>query len=519
MSKSIFAFFMIFCGMLLAGIGTFLKLEEETYTVTFINEEEQKIVEVKKGQMVSEVKIEDEHFLGWYEKDSDLKFDFNTPITNDISVIAKYEERFTIKFDTNGGNEIKEVYVYKNEKLKEPIIPVKDNNIFVEWQLNGIKYDFDTNVTSDFTLTAVWQEVKDSCVVTFDTKGGNVMSPILVEKNDKITQPINPTKNGYEFVEWQLDGQKYDFNTSITSDITLTAIWKEKKQLQVTFENNGVLISSQKVYEGEKITNIPNLPSKTGYEFVEWQLNGQKYNFDSKVTTDITLKAVWKKIEEFLVTFKADGTVVDSKVVYSGDKLGTLPKAPSKDGYTFKGWYSGSIQYTDTTIIKNNTTLTAVYTSNNEIKLNSIINKIKTTKVYLDSGSQDITSQFKEDGCSIDVINFPSQIERGISNSNLTVKYKVVCGNETKEEEINVIVKASPYKYSKVANSNMLNFDVTIEGGNWNYDAKLFLGNEGSFNVISRKAIVENAKIEDNPTFKMRFNNDNTTIYIVPFKG
>ena len=49
-----------------------------------------------------------------------------------------------------------------------------------------------------------------------------------VYDGDKATKPSNPTKDDYEFVEWQLNGSKYDFNKAVTGDITLTAKWNEK---------------------------------------------------------------------------------------------------------------------------------------------------------------------------------------------------------------------------------------------------------------------------------------------------
>ena len=39
-------------------------------------------------------------------------------------------------------------------------------------------------------------------------------------------------------------------------------------------------------------------PTKKGFTIVEWQLDGKKYEFSTKVTKDITLVAVWKKKEE-----------------------------------------------------------------------------------------------------------------------------------------------------------------------------------------------------------------------------
>ncbi len=66
--------------------------------------------------------------------------------------------------------------------------------------------------------------------VTFDTDGGSKIDSVNVKKNEKVSIPDNPTKEGYTFVEWQLDGKKYDFNSLVTGDITLIAKWEQNKK-------------------------------------------------------------------------------------------------------------------------------------------------------------------------------------------------------------------------------------------------------------------------------------------------
>ncbi len=48
-----------------------------------------------------------------------------------------------------------------------------------------------------------------------------------VESGKKVAKPKNPTRSGYKFKGWFADGatKAFDFNTSITKDITLTAKW------------------------------------------------------------------------------------------------------------------------------------------------------------------------------------------------------------------------------------------------------------------------------------------------------
>ena len=65
--------------------------------------------------------------------------------------------------------------------------------------------------------------------ITFDTDGGSSIDSIVVANNDTLEEPASPTKEGYTFLYWELDGEEYDFTTKVTSDITLTAIWEENK--------------------------------------------------------------------------------------------------------------------------------------------------------------------------------------------------------------------------------------------------------------------------------------------------
>ena len=66
-------------------------------------------------------------------------------------------------------------------------------------------------------------------VVKFVTDGGSEIGEELIKENEKVVKPMNPKKNGYIFVEWQLNGKKYDFNSLVSNDITLKAVWKKEE--------------------------------------------------------------------------------------------------------------------------------------------------------------------------------------------------------------------------------------------------------------------------------------------------
>ena len=149
------------------------------------------------------------------------------------------------------------------------------------------------------TWWKVFSKIVECYVVTFDAKGVTPTPDAqMVAKDSAAAEPKAPTKDGYTFVEWQLDGAKYDFSTPVTKDITLVAVWKENTYT-VNFDAKGgtPAPNAQTVKEGKAAT-APTVPTKEGYTFVEWQLDGAKYDFSTPVTKDITLVAVWKKNEE-----------------------------------------------------------------------------------------------------------------------------------------------------------------------------------------------------------------------------
>jgi len=138
--------------------------------------------------------------------------------------------------------------------------------------------------------------------VEFDSSGGSSVVTQEVKKNETVTKPTDPTRNGYEFDGWYLDDELFDFATPITKNIKLVAKWSQttinpvdEDQVVVTFDSNGgSTVSSITLDKDGKIT-APTNPTRSGYKFVSWQLDGKDYDFDSKVEKSITLVAKWEK--------------------------------------------------------------------------------------------------------------------------------------------------------------------------------------------------------------------------------
>ena len=66
--------------------------------------------------------------------------------------------KYTIIFDSDGGTEIENQYVFLGDKIEEPEQPEKDGFNFLYWQYNSEPWSFATgSVSSDMTLLAIWE--------------------------------------------------------------------------------------------------------------------------------------------------------------------------------------------------------------------------------------------------------------------------------------------------------------------------------------------------------------------------
>ena len=120
-----------------------------------------------------------------------------------------------------------------NDEVRLEIVPDTD---YILSSLNVDEQDVTGEVDSegvytfvmpeyDVTVTATFTQA--FCTVTFDTDGGSLVAAQTVNYGEKAVKPDDPTREGYTFGGWQLDGADYDFDTPVTADITLVAVWEE----------------------------------------------------------------------------------------------------------------------------------------------------------------------------------------------------------------------------------------------------------------------------------------------------
>ena len=306
--------------------------------------------------------------------------------------------QYTITFDTDGGSEVASITQDYGTAITKPANPTKEGYTFTGWDMEIPK----TMPAGDMTIKAKWKI--NRYTITFDTDGGSEIAPITQDYGTEITAPANPTKTGYTFDGWDAEIP----TTMPANNLTITAKWKINKYT-VTFKDGDKVVKSAEMNYGSAIA-APKDPDKEGYTFKGWQgytdnmtlpahdvtftaqwtinqytltfKNGETvyktitqdygtaiakptdptktgYTFggwDKTIPTtmpagDMTIKAKWTA-NQYTVTFDSDGgSACDSVSVTYDRPYGTLPK-PTKEGYTFTGWYDNNTLIYDTTLYR-----------------------------------------------------------------------------------------------------------------------------------------------------------------------
>ena len=160
-----------------------------------------------------------------------------------------------------------------------------------------------------------------------------------------LVSPDKPSRYGYDFIGWQdwYSDQLVDIDTQ-TMDNTLGrkfyAKWK-KTLFSVRFYINDELVSEKTVKPGALIT-APEVEPIEGYSIKQWYavpdsvLTVVYYLPFRMVDCDVNCYAVLKP-NTYTSEFYVDGKLFTTVENVFGESF-IVPRSPSKDGYSFKGW-------------------------------------------------------------------------------------------------------------------------------------------------------------------------------------
>ena len=237
----------------------------------------------------------------------------------DFTDIRPIEYPILVKFVDWDNTVLSSVFVAKNTSATPPEDPIRDGYTFTGWDL-----DF-TNVTSDLTITALYEPI-EYFTVRFIDFDGTILSEQSITKGLPATPPTNPTREGYTFIGWDKEF------TSITENVDINAVYQINTYLVRFFDWDGQLLKQQNVEYKSAATPPTYIPVREGYTFNGWDLDY------SSITAPLDITALYL-LNYFVHFIDWDGASIDKQEIPEGYAAET-PADPVRDGYNFVGWSS-----------------------------------------------------------------------------------------------------------------------------------------------------------------------------------
>lgn len=308
---------------------------------------------------------------------------YNTQVNNssyctDIVVYLRAQAAQTeATFDVNGGlsgnTSIKQIFGQPYNLPSDPTPP--NGATFLGWMLNGVIVTkssiYDEYTTG--TLNFVAQYSSAQSTVTFLPENGDSYLTFAVNNNEVIPMPSTiPTKVGYIFKGWYLNNIKLEEGTIFTGGSSLVYIAQyDVIKINIIYHNNvihsqvdeaddilvtktadyGSIIPGPTTEEGSTL----NPPTKRGYVFSGWSLDGSKLINSSNRITDVSQKLVDGVVSYYIdlypvyknnnykITYAFNvENILNSATDVIFNEIVNAEQAPTRIGYYFDGWYTTS---------------------------------------------------------------------------------------------------------------------------------------------------------------------------------
>ena len=328
--------------------------------------------------------------------------------TDNIITYEYTRNTYTLTINPQGGTTSTEL----NQELKygastQIVSPTKRGYNFTGWtKTSGTLQDTTfTMGASNATLTANYQA--KTITIYFDANQGSVTQSSKTVTYDSTYGTLpTPTREGYTFDGWYVNGEKITSNTTVNIENTTSAVahWSKGTYVLSVNPNGGTYNSSSQItttsMDFEEEVTISD-PTREGYTFNGWTLEGTSatYNSSTKVfkmgSSNATLTAKWT-INKYKLTIEGTN-VCDGEFNLDYQETKTLCE-PENEGHTFAGWEDEDslIQNNVVTMKAKNSVIRAKWTVNtyNYIVYHNKMNLDGTTYTRVDADTYNGTGEF-----------------------------------------------------------------------------------------------------------------------------
>jgi len=322
----------------------------DNVVVFYVDGEEYDRAEVVTGNTATDIKApekEGKTFVGWFEENATESFDFNTAITDDVNLYAKYEtSKYNVYFrvDTFVQEDLTMEVPYGEAVGTIPAVPEKQGKTAMGWLIAGSANVFlaeDTTVEGDMYVDAVYGNI-DAAEYTVTFKNGDeIFATTKAWEGYTFEFPENPTKENYTFAYWERNGVEFkETDVMLGKDITLNAVFTPNPVEVKFYSDDQTLYLTGTGYYDTAYGELPAAPTVDGKAFKFWELeNGERFTADTVITGPVNVYAKWDvptvivneditkytSLTDGLIQFKAPDTGYTTASFDNGLKL-TLTK-------------------------------------------------------------------------------------------------------------------------------------------------------------------------------------------------
>ncbi len=238
---------------------------------------------------------------------------FSDIVYNDREINYFYDFKYRVTLDYGYENTLENTFfVDGNKAFSKPNTPRRTDYKFIGWYDDEGIYPFTKKVTENIHLTAHWKSSNTKYYIGFNLgyETDEVINPIELLESKVIT-PEEPTRAGYKFMGWFEKSSyltAFDFSREILEDCVFIAKWElnegVEEKLTVDFEigfESDYEVGTIIVDESGKISAPTINPEKEGFVFMGWYLNGELFDFDTEIESNILLVARWYYFETKVV--------------------------------------------------------------------------------------------------------------------------------------------------------------------------------------------------------------------------
>ena len=187
----------------------------------------------------------------------------------------------------------------------------------------------------------------------FNADGATVDTQYITS-GDTLSEPAAPVKEGHRFIGWYVGETPVTFGTvstvSETAEIIVEARFEEV--YYVFFHNpEGAVVATKEGIAGAEITTS-DVTFAVGAEesITGWYEASDSGSAVESVTLSDSNVDLYAKVENgFWVTYDSDGGSYVAPEFYPAGETAELSAQPTKNGYSFEGWYDGGNRVTSTT--------------------------------------------------------------------------------------------------------------------------------------------------------------------------